>query len=313
MRHIPKPIRIEPAFDDREQIRAMFERHAPYPAIAAYLPQDAWFQSTTSSGVEQSVIPLFRGNWAVGGKPLVDGAEVILHNKKFLEAAKTLFGTSLVDPSFVVVNVNAPMPAGARHVDVPSFDGATREQYSLPFLRVMGSSGLFEAWRVIQAGAISWFYDGAGCSFDYWPEGLDGPMLSEQAPFGNVALMADNDRMYHRIGSIGDPNAVLPRISASAHIQPDGDGCWTIVENGEVRATYPSHAIRLSIVWKAEVRDTESITDNLTLDRIMEIFTANLRHQSVDFQVPSDPLADTAWILQLQRIYADPTDFGAKQ
>jgi hypothetical protein len=177
----------------------------------------------------------------------------------------------------------------------------------------MGSSGLFEAWRVIQAGAISWFYDGAGGSFDYWPEGLDGPMLSEQAPFGNVALMADNDRMYHRIGSIGDPNAVLPRISASAHIQPDGDGCWTIVENGEVRATYPSHAIRLSIVWKAEVRDTESITDNLTLDRIMEIFTADLRHRSVDFQVPSDPLADTAWILQLQRIYADPTDFGAKQ
>ena len=194
MRPIPKPIRIEPAFDDREQIRVMFERHAPYPAIAAYLPQDAWFQSTTSSGAEQSVTPLFRGNWAVGGKLLVDGAEVILHNKKFLEAAKTLFGTLLVDPSFVVVNINAPMHAGATHVDVPSFDGARREQYSLPFLKVMGSSGLFEAWRVIQAGAISWFYDGVGGSFDYWPEGLDGPMLSEQAPFGNVALISDNDR-----------------------------------------------------------------------------------------------------------------------
>ena len=34
-----KPIRIEPAFDDHEQIRAMFERHAPYRALAAYAPE----------------------------------------------------------------------------------------------------------------------------------------------------------------------------------------------------------------------------------------------------------------------------------
>jgi hypothetical protein len=64
-------------------------------------------------------------------------------------------------------------------------------------------------------------------------------MLSERAPFGNVAVMADNDRMYHRIGPIGDPDAVPPRISASAQIQPAGDGNWAIVESGEVRATYP--------------------------------------------------------------------------
>lgn len=147
----------------------------------------------------------------------------------------------------------------------------------------MGNSGLFEAWRLIQAGAVSWFCEGPGGNFDYWPEGPDGPMLSEQAPFGNVALMADNDRMYHRIGSIGDANAETPRISASAHIQPDGDGNWTIVENGEVRATYPSHAIRLSIVWKAEVRDKQLKRESLNLDRIMEIFTADLRQRRVDF------------------------------
>ena len=33
---IPKAIRIEPAFDDREHVRSMFERHAPYRALAAY-------------------------------------------------------------------------------------------------------------------------------------------------------------------------------------------------------------------------------------------------------------------------------------
>ncbi|PYU23470.1 MAG: hypothetical protein DMG32_16110 [Acidobacteria bacterium] len=47
--------------------------------------------------------------------------------------------------------------------------------------------------------------------------------------------------------------------------------------------------------------------DNLTLDRIMEIFTADLCHRSVEFQVPPDPLTDTSWILQMQKIYAPPT------
>jgi hypothetical protein len=312
MTSICRPVRIEQAFDDAEQIRAMFERHAPYRAVAAYGIDPAG-EETKHPEAERSFLPWFRGNWAAAGKPLVDGAEVILHNKKFLEAAKTVFGASRVDPEFVVVNVNAPMPASAIHVDVPSFYGATRDHYPLSFLRAMGSSGLFEAWRVIQAGVVSWFYEGTGGNFDYWPEGLDGPMLSEQPPFGNVAFIADNDRMYHRVGAIGNPRAELPRMSGSAHIQPDGDGRWAILENGEIRATYPSHAIRLSVVWKAAVRDRVPSTGDLSLGRIMAILTTDLRHRDVDFKVPSDPLADTRWILLLQRIYADQTDFAGKQ
>ncbi|MBV9561707.1 MAG: hypothetical protein JOY90_14855 [Bradyrhizobium sp.] len=305
MKFVHRPLRIEPAFEDREAIRAMFARHAPYGAIAAYIP-DVVVDDATKPEAEQSVQPWFRGNWAAGGVPLVEGAELILHNKQFLAAAKTLFGTSRVFPEFVVVNVNAPMPAGMTHVDIPAFHGATRKQYPLSLLRMMGSSGLFEKWRVIQAGAVAWFYEGSGCSFDYWPEGLDGPMLSERSPFGNVAVMADNDRMYHRIGPVGDPDAVPPRISPSAQIQPARDGTWEIVENGEVRATYPGRAVRLSLVWKAEVRDRESKNDNLDLDRVMAIFTADLRRRNVDFDMPPDPLASAAWLLVLQQTYADP-------
>jgi hypothetical protein len=64
-----KVIRIEPAFDDLRFVREMFERHAPYRTIAAYIPRKP----------EQAAVPYFRGNWAVGGEPLVDGAETILH------------------------------------------------------------------------------------------------------------------------------------------------------------------------------------------------------------------------------------------
>jgi hypothetical protein len=306
-----KPIRIAPAFDDPGKIRAMFERYAPYRALAAYAPEG--IKDEAREEAMRPLDPWFRGDWALGGEALVEGADLILHNKRFLEAAKAAFGTSCVNPEFVAVNINGPMPACTTHVDNPSFYGATRIEYPLPFLRVMGGSGLFEAWRVVRASTISWFYEGKGGSFDYWPEGLDGPMLSEQPPFGNVALCGDNDRMYHRIGPIGNGTEEMPRMSASAKIQPDGEGNWTILENGEVRATYPSHAIRFSVLWKAEVRNGNPGINHLTLDRIMEIFTADLRHRNIDFQVPADPLADTAWILLLQRVYADPSDSGGKE
>jgi hypothetical protein len=302
MTHIPKAIRIEPAFENREKIRSMFERHAPYRAIATYAPEGVKDESREEP--KKSVPPWFRGDWALSGKPLVDGAEAILHNKSFLEAAQATFGTPVVYPEFVAVNINGPMPACTTHVDNPSFYGATRGDYPLPLLRVMGSSGLFEPWRVVRASILSWFYDGAGGSFDYWPEGLDGPMQIEQPPFGNVALCVDTDRVHHRIGSIGDTDAASPRMSAAAQIQPDGNGSWSIFENGEIRATYPGHAIRFSILWKAAIRDRQANADDLTLDRIMAIFAKDLRHRDVDFQMPSDPLADTAWILLLQRIYA---------
>ena len=135
------------------------------------------------------------------------------------------------------MNLNAPLPAGPIHVDVPTFRGVTGEQYPLGWLIAMGRSELFEHWHIIQAGAVSWFYNGPGGNFEYWPEGRGGPMLREQPPFRNVAIIADNDRMYHRIGRVGTPNAPLPQMTGAAELRAVGGDTWTIVENGEVRAT----------------------------------------------------------------------------
>jgi hypothetical protein len=293
MRNIAKPIRIEPAFDDPDMVRALFKRNGPYHTIVEYIPQRP----------DQPVLPYFRGNWAVGGTPLVDGAETILHNYRFLDAARAQFGCSRLRPTFVVVNLNAPMPAGLQHVDVPTFRGATREQYPLGWLIAMGHSELFESWRVIQAGAVSWFYDGPGGNFEYWPEGLDGPMLTEQPPFCNVAIMADNDRMYHRIGRVGAPGAQLPQMTAAAELHAvDGD-TWAIVENGGIRATYPSNAVRLSLVWKADL-EPEGNSESLNLDRVMSLFIADLRKRKVGFRVPGGPLSDKTWIATLDSVYS---------
>ena len=81
---------------------------------------------------------------------------------------------------------------------------------------------------------------------------------SEQPPFGNVALCADTDRMYHRIGAIGDRDAELPRCQPqprSSRMARATGSFWRMGKSGPVtRAT----AIRFSVLWKAEVRDTES-------------------------------------------------------
>jgi hypothetical protein len=293
METIAKSIRIEPAFDDPESVRAMFERNAPYRTMAGYLP---------IKSREGNNLPWFRGNWAANGEPLVAGAEKILYNQRFIDAARAFFGGSTVRPTFIVVNLNAPMPAGGIHVDIPTFRGATRDQYPLAFLVAMGRSGLFESWRVIQAGALTWFYDGPGGNFEYWPEGLDGPMFIERPPFGNVAIMADNDRIYHRIGRVGEPDAKLPRITPAAKIRPVGRRDWEIVENGETRARYPSSAIRLSVLWKA-IRESEMNSELITLDRVMSILIADLHRRSIDFRIPADPLSDSEWMALLDTIY----------
>ena len=172
-RPIAKPIRIEPAFDDRRFVRALFDRYAPYRAVAAYLPAGA--DDTAGPRPADAAYPWFRETWALGGKALVDGADEILGNPHFLAAARALFPSARISPKLVVVNVNAPMPAGVPHVDVPVFRGATRENFALRLLMAMGASGLFEPWRVIEAGAIAWFYDGPDGGFEYWPDGPGRP------------------------------------------------------------------------------------------------------------------------------------------
>jgi hypothetical protein len=73
MKFNAKVVRIAPAFEDREMVRAMFARHAPYRALATYIPEEAVDAANKQEG-ERSVLPWFRGNWAAGGEPVVEGA-----------------------------------------------------------------------------------------------------------------------------------------------------------------------------------------------------------------------------------------------
>jgi hypothetical protein len=238
---------------------------------------------------------------------LVDGAELILANERFIKAAKELFATDGVTPTTIVVNVNGPMPSGAVHLDIPSFRGATRQRYPLPLLQAMGTSGLFEAWRVIEAGAVTWFYEGPGGTYDYWPDGLDGPMRQESPPFSNTALVADNDRIYHRIGRVGLPSdspAVYPVTSCIVHDDADR---WSIVDGDRELARYPDQQIRLSILWKAQV-DPAGANDVPPLEPalVASMLSNDLGARGVDVSIPVSPLDDHSWISLVHEVYYPP-------
>jgi hypothetical protein len=302
---IVRPIRVEPAFDDRDAVRALFAQHSPYSAAALYLP-DGSSRADRGGATPPSVWPRFRGTWAIDGRPLVAGVEPILRNERFIAAAGEAFSGATIVPKTVVVNVNPPMPAGVPHVDVPSFRGATRATVPLRLLLAMGASGLFETWRIAEAGAISWFYDGVGGGYDYWPDGLDGAKRTEKPPFGNVAIVADNDRMFHRIERIGPPDAALPSMTAGAIIRRLHDTSWAIFEGDELRARYPAEQVRLSVLWKAEVvLPGRSSDDALDEDRIATIFRDDLHARGIEAAESSSLFTDAAWIALLEETYGD--------
>ena len=300
------PIKINDVFADPGAIRRLVERNGPYRTMASYLPDSAVRGGPPSAA--EGVPAHFRATWAAGGRPLVDGAEAILCNPRLLRAASRLFGAE-VTPNTVAVNVSGPGPAGAIHVDVPSFRGADRDRYPMRLLQAMAASGLFESWRVVEAGAVFWSYEGRGGAYDYWPDGLDGPMRSEHPPFSNSALIADNNRMYHRIGWIGDPTAVPPALSAAAEISHRPEGGWVISDTGTPPVRYDDRDIRISILWKAQVSFgiDDSAAAPLSPELIAAIISSDLARRGV--QAPERAsLSDQGWLDLVHSTYYVPVN-----
>jgi hypothetical protein len=305
------PIRVDGVFDDPGVVRRLVQRNGPYRTMSSYLPASAVRGREASAG--EGVPPHFRATWAVGGRPLADGADIILRNPRLLRAASQLHDAEMV-PNTVAVNVTAPMPAGSIHVDVPAFRGADRDRYPLQLLQAMAASGLFEDWRVAEAGAVWWSYQGCGGAYDYWPDGLDGPMRSECSPFTNSALVADNNRMYHRIGRIGDPAAVPPVLSAAAQIGHQAGGGWVISDTGRAPVRYDDRDIRISVLWKARVRrgPENAPAAPLSPEAIIEIISADLTRRGV--QVPGQvvSLSDQGWLDLVHSAYYVPVSAAAR-
>lgn len=305
---------VPTAFERPDAVLAMIRAAGPMWPIANYAANDAEMQTLAAETNPGFTPPWFRQDFARLGEPLVEGAEEVLHNPIYLDTARRLSGAEVIEPTAVYVNVMGPTPfAFPPHLDVPAFRGITRADHPIWLLKVMMSSGLFERWRTRILTAVSWFYEGPGGDFRFWPEGIDGPSQVISPPFRNVAVMADNERTFHAVAQLGPPDATLPEGLNTACRLHRGDGGWDIVDaTGAFVGRIGDDEARITVSWKCDVHATRDDferartgEDALTIDDVVAILCEDLDRRSVAFAPPADPHADEAWVRVLADTYPE--------
>jgi hypothetical protein len=302
---VARPERIEPAFDDFAAVRDLVGRAGPYANLAG---------SSGYAGYRMASMPWFRSMWATDGRLLRQDAVDVLHNRPFVESSRRVFDAEIVRPHAIVVNLMGPMPAGVPHLDIPTFRGLEREKASPWLLSIIASSGLFEPWAVRVAGAICWFYTGDGAGYEYWPDGPTAPSSIESGPFGNVALVGDNDLMFHRVRAIGDPGRYAAAEAYGGGSAVDRrDGAWVVTEDGTERARYPDREMRVSILWRGLVfpdgtaeHAFDAHLDDLDDSKIVDRFLEDLDTRGTHIGRPTDIVHDPAWVETLNATYGFP-------
>jgi hypothetical protein len=114
-------------------------------------------------------------------------------------------------------------------------------------------------------------------------------------PVTNTGLVGDNDRMFHRVEAVGDPERWRP-VTRDALVHPVGADRWEIRNGTDVLARHRSVNLRVSLSWKAEVfldeaerRRRDEHLDDLGVARALEILTDELRARGKWGQRPGDP------------------------
>jgi hypothetical protein len=309
---LPTPVLLDCVFDEPEGVLDLVRRHDPYWNQSRYQPAARRAAAaTTPAGhpyaMDGGFPPLFRGNWA-DDSMTVEGTAPLLASPMLRDAALSLLGGAACDPTFLYVNITAPMPGtDAGHVDVPSFRGLDRRAVPGWLLLAMQRSGLFTRWAVRTATAVVWFYRGAGGALSYWPEGPAGPRRSIP-PTTNTALVGDNDRMFHRVEAVGDPARWRP-VPRDALLHHTGAGRWQLRDGRDLIGTYSFDELRISLSWKAEVYldDGErerrvSHRDDLTAERALSIMAEALGAQGLWDGEPID-LHDPRWTKTVMAAY----------
>lgn len=229
----------------------------------------------------------FRESYAYD-KPLIEGIEPFLRHEGFLEGARKIFDRPIVVPNIVFANLLVPGQELAVHTDVPEFRGMNRTRDPQWLLVVMHHSGLFERWRMPIATGVSWFRDGRGGEFVFYPDGPTGAPRALPVRH-NTAILLDTDSTFHGVDRVADPagggdsrveqalegraqrasearsegdaraevrgaggeRSSVGRLKPGMRLRFEGDGRWSVGLGDDTVARYRWEDLRFSISWKA--------------------------------------------------------------
>ncbi|HEY8492676.1 MAG TPA: hypothetical protein VIN04_02215 [Myxococcota bacterium] len=296
------PIAIDRVVEDPARIRRLVEARAPYWPVQRYFGNDAEYAALSGArgAAPMIVAPVFRGNWAFDGVCADPELAPLFAHPPFVEAARRLFGGTIVRPQKLFVNLTwqLPFPQGAGHTDIPAFRGMDRTRYPIAWLAVMGLSGLFEDVRLCIATAVAWFYEGEDGGFEYWPDGPDRPSRIHEGRIENTALVGDNDFMWHRVRPTGRPRDGMAKLGLDSELVYAG-GAWAVRDGDRTLGRFGWDALRVSLSWKAlvfeseaDLRRYEDHTDDIDLAEVLRRYEADLAARGISVSWPDDPVHD---------------------
>jgi hypothetical protein len=326
LRPVAEPRVFEGAYteDQYQRLLDLVRRNGPWPLIIAHHFQSAEELIATTSGIlpegvtptlDMFLSPVFRGFLTYGGVCLYPEIEDCFHNARFLDLVRDYWKAAYAEPEGMLFNIQGPCTGGGSpHLDATRFRGLGLDNTPVWLMNTMAKSGLFKHWQARKAQVIAWYYRGRiGGGFTYWPDGPHGQPKQIHAPMWGRAVVVENEMMFHTAEACGPESERMPKgLAFDSAIEPDPEteGGWCITTDGDVIQRIPEEEFRFLVHWGANLyRDLDELktardhTDDLTHDRVFEIFIDDLRARDVDFEVPSNPLDDARFIRLLNDVY----------
>ena len=286
----PRVVVLDTVFADDSWLSSMFAANGPYWNQGRYLSA-AGAASQMPGHVASTIgVPWYRQDWALGGEPLVPGAAHILGYAPFVDAAREVFGGSVVRAHTVYANVQLPaVGTDFGHTDVPEFRGVTRDRFPVALLHLMNRSGLFRSWQLDICTAVTWVWRGPRGDFVLWDSGPDRSPRRYEPPLTGLAVVSDNDRVFHAVGDFASPDGPAPGLlTPTSEVHVKGDH-FALVDGGSVHGRWLRTAVRQSVSWKAYVfadehaaREYDEHRDDLDGARVLATFTAELARRGVE-------------------------------
>ena len=228
--------------------------------------------------------------------------------------AKSYWNAEYAKPQLMLFNINGPCAnRDPGHLDSPSFRGVRHENAPTWLCSVMGKSGLFTDYLIKMAQVITWFSLDGGSGFTYWPDGPLNAPKRVRPPVYNRGVVVQNEMMVHRGEANGPLDQQIPAGLAFDTVftgDPDDRDQWLLKNGDHVIARHHTDELRFLVHWSAEVfSDFDELkknmegSDDLTIDRAIDMMVDDVNARGIKLDVPSEPLHDPHFIQTLNAAY----------
>lgn len=329
-RPVSPPQIIENAYSNDQHARLLniARENGPWPLILAEnfkTPEEV--VATTSGSIPEGIeltwemiglSPIFRGYLGQGGTCYYPEIEDCYYNSHFLELVRNYWGCKYAEPETFLFNIQGPTPLGGPpHLDGTVFRGMTMQNTPLWLLLTMAKSCLFNRWRSKKGQVIAWYYNGKiGGGFNCWPNGPRAAPMQIPAPMWGRAVVVENEMMFHNSQAAGPVELRKPQgldISSTFRTDPADPTGWLIETDGQVIQKVPEQETRFLVHWgarlftdMADLKRTYEHTDDITHETAIGMLIDDMKKRGVQFEVPTDPLHDNAFVGVLAQAYNIP-------